>query len=79
LLALTSDFFLGAHCLTRGGTSLDNTFRLNALAETDWILCSTRLASFSNGAVHGSQCQFAQDGTLLSVSSQTGLLPRNPH
>lgn len=78
LLALMADFFLGAHEHTRGGTSLDNTFRLHGLRETEWVLCSTRFSGFSNGAVHGVQYQFAEDGTVLSTSSQTGLLPRNP-
>ncbi len=76
LLALMSDFFLGAHPRTRGGTSLDNTFRLCSLRPTEWVLAVTELSSFTNGAVHGVQRQFSQDGDLLSVSSQTGLLPR---
>jgi len=76
LLALMSDFFLGAHPRSRGGTSLDNTFRLCSIHPTEWVLAVTHISSFTNGAVHGTQAQFAQDGTLLSVSSQTGLLPR---
>ncbi len=76
LLALISDFFLGAHPRTRGGVSLDNTFRLRALPSGEWILAETILSSFANGIVHGEQKQFSQDGSLLSVSSQTGLLPR---
>lgn len=75
LLALMSDFFLGAHSRSRGGTSLDNTFRLCGLVETDWVLAATELSCFKNGAAHGTQRQFSQDGTLLSISSQTGLLP----
>lgn len=75
-LALVSDFFLGAHELTRRGTSLDNTFRLIALAESEWFLLATRLSAFTRGSVHGTQHIFAEDGTLLSVSSQTGLLPK---
>ena len=78
MLALMSDFFLGAHPLTRSGTSLDNTFRLCALQPTEWVLAVTQLSRFRDGAAHGTQQQFAQDGTLLSISSQTGLLPRSP-
>ncbi|WP_422024828.1 acyl-CoA thioesterase [Pyruvatibacter mobilis] len=78
LLALTSDFFLGAHPLSRGGTSLDNTVRLHALRQTEWILCATQLSAIGNGAIHGTMLQFAEDGTLLATSSQTGLLPRLP-
>ncbi len=77
LLALMSDFFLGAHERSRGGTSLDNTFRLCALKPTGWILSVTQLSSFTNGAVHGVQHHFGEDGTLLATSSQTGLLPKH--
>lgn len=75
-LALVSDFFLGAHELTRRGTSLDNTFRLCALRQSTWLLTVTQLSGFTRGSVHGTQHIFAEDGTLLSTSSQTGLLPR---
>lgn len=79
LLAITSDFFLGAHKRSRGGTSLDNTLRICSLAETEWILSATYFSSFFNGAAQGTQQQFTEDGKLLSLSSQTGLLPRVPN
>jgi len=75
-LALISDFFLGAHVRTRRGTSLDNTFRLINRVETDWLMMVTQISSFTRGAAHGHAHIFAQDGTLLATSSQTGLLPR---
>jgi len=75
-LALVSDFFLGAHVRTRRGTSLDNTFRLINLVETDWLMMVTQISSFTRGAAHGNVYIFAEDGTLLAMSSQTGLLPR---
>lgn len=75
-LALISDFFLGAHVRTRRGTSLDNTFRLINLVETDWLMMVTQMSSFTRGAAHGHAHIFAQDGTLLATSGQTGLLPR---
>ena len=78
LLSLISDFFLGSHERSRGGTSLDNTFRLCALQQTDWVLCVAQAASFSRGVMHGTQHMFAKDGTLLATSSQTGLLPHTP-
>lgn len=78
LLALMSDFFLGAHPATRGGTSLDNTLRVHATAPTEWVLCVTQFAGFVRGAVHGSQHMFTHDGVLLTSSSQTGLLPNRP-
>ncbi len=75
-LALVSDFFLGAHERTRRGTSLDNTFRLINTKPTEWILMVTQMSSFTRGAAQGNAHLFAEDGTLLATSSQTGLLPR---
>ncbi len=79
LLAAVSDFFLGAHKRSRGGTSLDNTLRLCSLHPTEWILCTTQVAGFANGVMQGSQCFFSQDGALLAISSQSGLLPHTPN
>lgn len=76
LLALTSDFMLGAHRDTRGGTSLDNTLRVFSVEPTDWILSVTEMSGFREGVAMGVTHQFTQDGCLLSSSSQTGLLPR---
>jgi acyl-CoA thioesterase len=76
LLALTSDFMLGAHRNTRGGTSLDNTLRIFSVEPTDWILCVTQMSGFREGVAMGVTHQFTEEGCLLSTSSQTGLLPR---
>lgn len=76
LLALMADFFLGAHSRTQGGTSLDNTFRVHRLKPTEWVLNAVQLDGIRRGVVHGTIQQFAEDGTLLSSGSQTGLLPR---
>lgn len=75
-LSLVSDFFLGAHERTRRGTSLDNTFRLINTRPTEWVLAVTHMSSFTRGAAQGNMHLFAEDGTLLAASSQTGLLPR---
>ena len=77
LLAITSDFMLGLHPESFRGTSLDNTFRVFSTCPTEWILCATQMSGFRDGAVMGVTHQFTQDGQLLSVSSQTGLLPRS--
>ena len=77
LLAITSDFMLGLHPESFRGTSLDNTFRVFSTDPTDWILCVTQMSGFRDGAAMGVTHQFTQDGQLLSVSSQTGLLPRS--
>ncbi|MHA7899196.1 MAG: thioesterase family protein [Henriciella sp.] len=76
LLAIMADFLLGAHTRTRGGTSLDNTLRVHALKPTAWVLNQVQLQSIKDGLVHGTVHQFAEDGTLLSSGSQTGLLPK---
>ena len=77
LLAITSDFMLGLHPESFRGTSLDNTFRVFSTCPTEWILCVTQMSGFRDGAAMGVTHQFTQDGRLLSVSSQTGLLPRS--
>ena len=77
LLAITSDFMLGLHPESFRGTSLDNTFRVFSTCPTEWILCVTQMSDFRDGAAMGVTHQFTQDGQLLSVSSQTGLLPRS--
>ena len=77
LLAITSDFMLGLHPESFRGTSLDNTFRVFSRRPTEWILCVTQMSGFRDGAALGVTHQFSQDGKLLSVSSQTGLLPRS--
>ena len=77
LLAITSDFMLGLHPESFRGTSLDNTFRVFSTVPTEWILCVTQMSGFRDGAAMGVTHQFTQDGQLLSVSSQTGLLPRS--
>lgn len=78
LLALVSDFILGAHSVTRGGTSLDNTLRIHQLVPSDWILCVTQLSGIASGAASGTMFLFSQDGVLLATASQTGLLPKGP-
>ena len=77
LLAITSDFMLGLHPESFRGTSLDNTFRVFSTRPTEWILCVTQMSGFRDGAAMGFTHQFTQDGQLLTVSSQTGLLPRS--
>lgn len=77
-LAIISDLFLGAHPATRGGSSLDAMFRFIQGCDPGWVLSVTELAAFDRGVVHGSARHFAEDGRLLAISSQTGVLPRIP-
>ena len=77
-LAIISDLFLGAHSASRGGSSLDAMFRFVQGSEPCWVLTVTQLAAFDRGVVHGSAQHFSEDGRLLAISSQTGVLPRIP-
>lgn len=77
-LATVSDFYLGAHPLSWGGSSLDATFRFIQPAEPGWVLSVTEIAAFDRGVSHGSARHFGEDGALLAISSQTGVLPRTP-
>jgi len=43
-----------------------------------WVLSVTEFAAFDRGVVHGSAKHFSQDGRLLAISSQSGVLPRIP-
>ena len=60
--------------VTGAGTSLDNTNRIGAAAETEWILLDLRpnLAVGSYG--HGIANVWTEDGQLLAVASQTASL-----
>ncbi len=77
-VALISDFFLGSHPGTFGGSSLDATFRFVQPAKPGWVLSVTEMAAFERGVAHGSARHFDEDGKLLAISSQTGVLPRTP-
>jgi len=79
-LAIISDFFLGAHPGARGAgsSSLDAMLRFVQGCEPGWVLSVTEFAAFERGVVHGSARHFAEDGRLLAISSQSGVLPRIP-
>lgn len=77
-LAIVSDFFLGAHPIAIQGSSLDAMLRFIQGAEPGWVLSCVQLTSFEGGVAHGSARHFSQDGRLLAISSQSGVLPRNP-
>lgn len=79
-LAIISDFFLGSHpqSVGIGSSSLDAMFRFVRGCEPGWVLSVTEFAAFERGVVHGSARHFSEDGKLLAISSQTGVLPRRP-
>jgi acyl-CoA thioesterase len=53
------------------GTSLDNTIRIGAAAETEWILLDMRPNLAVGGYGHGVANVWTEDGRLLAVASQT--------
>lgn len=79
-LAIISDFFLGSHPQSQGigSSSLDAMLRYVQGAEPGWVLSVTEFAAFGRGVVHGSARHFSEDGRLLAISSQSGVLPRVP-
>lgn len=77
-LAVISDFFLGAHPKSEGGSSLDATFRFVQSAPPGWVLSVTQMGAIDRGVIHGQAQHFSEDGQLLALSSQTGVLPRIP-
>lgn len=53
------------------GTSLDNTLRIGAAADTEWILLDLRPNLAVGGYGHGVANVWTEDGQLLAVASQT--------
>jgi acyl-CoA thioesterase len=53
------------------GTSLDNTIRIGAAGETEWILLDMRPNLAIGGYGHGVANVWTHDGQLLAVASQT--------
>lgn len=76
LLAVFADFLPGAISTTKGSTSLDNTLRVIALEDTEWILLDTSIHVHDQGLFHGEMRLFAESGRLLAIASQSGILPR---
>ncbi len=76
LIAIISDFSPSSHPKTDKATSIDNTFRMHRMVETEWVLVSTQVHSFADETFHNLAHVFAEDGTLMATASQTGLRPR---
>jgi acyl-CoA thioesterase len=58
------------------GTSLDNTLRVGAPADTEWILLDLRGHFVSSGYANATANMWSPDGTLLGSMSQTVVLRR---
>lgn len=59
---------------TGAGTSLDNTIRIGAAAEAEWILLDLRPNLAVGGYGHGIANVWTEEGELLAVASQTSSL-----
>jgi acyl-CoA thioesterase len=55
-------------------TSLDNTLRLGPRVDADWVLLDLRSHVVADGYGHGTVYQWAPNGTLLGMASQTLVL-----
>ncbi len=53
------------------GTSLDNTVRFVARADTEWVLADMQTETLVQGVGHGSVQLFSSDGELLAIASQS--------
>jgi len=60
------------------GTSLDNTLRLGARTNSEWLLADIRPKTASRGYAYGDVDLWAQDGTLLATGSQTAIIKPPP-
>jgi acyl-CoA thioesterase len=58
------------------GTSLDNTLRLGAEVDGDWVLIDGRGDLAARGYGHGSILLWSESGALLAVATQTAMLRR---
>jgi acyl-CoA thioesterase len=41
---------------------------------TPWLLCDTQLTAIADGLFHGRMALFAQDGALLALAEQSGVV-----
>lgn len=53
------------------GTSIDNTLRVGARVETEWVLLDCRLEQVVGGFGHGRAHLWSEDGSLLGTATQT--------
>ena len=78
LLAIIADFVpsgignaLGLHA---GGNSLDNTLRIRAIEQTEWVLCDIHIQGVHGGFGHGAMHLFSEAGTLMATASQSVII-----
>ncbi len=54
--------------------SIDNTLRMVELRETPWVLADIKVHSVGEGLGHGNVNLWSQDGHLLAITSQSGMV-----
>jgi acyl-CoA thioesterase II len=59
-----------------GASSLDNMVRIISLTHCDWLLCNIHLDAIASGLFHGHMEIFADDGALVAVASQSGVVQK---
>lgn len=59
-----------------GATSLDNTIRIVSLEQSEWLLCSIHLDAITSGLFHGHMAIFTEDGKLVALASQSGVVQK---
>ena len=78
MLAVIADFVPGATGnalgLQAGANSLDNTIRIRKIVPTEWVCADLHIQGIHDGFVHGEARLFAEDGTLMAVASQSGIV-----
>jgi acyl-CoA thioesterase II len=57
-----------------GAISLDNVVRIIARKSTPWVLLDIHLGAVSDGLYHGRMNLFSQNGTLLAMANQSGVV-----
>ncbi|MAK59623.1 MAG: acyl-CoA thioesterase [Ponticaulis sp.] len=78
MLAVIADYVPGATGsalgMHAGSNSLDNTLRIRKIVPTDWVCIDIQIHGIHDGFVHGTARLWAQDGTLMAIASQSGIV-----
>ena len=75
LIAILADHLAGAITRTRGSVNLDSSLRMVSRRPSRWILVDSQIEAYGATLYHGQMNLYAEDGTLLALASQSGMLP----
>ena len=77
-LAIVADYLLGSVGMLMGRetntSSIDNTLRLHAIEQAEWLFCQTEVTAVANGLCYGQMHIFSEGGLLLATGSQSGIV-----